>query len=102
MGLLYRQGYFTQTVDSDGSQQAGYRDADPRDLPVEPVRDPVGNWLQVSVPVADREVLARLWVAQVGHVIPAQRPGHQPCTRQVSEQEQIGPCGIPGRVQFRP
>jgi len=68
VGLLYRQGYFTQTVDSDGTQQAGYRDADPRDLPVEPVRDRSGNWLQVAVPIADREVFARLWVAQVGHV----------------------------------
>jgi starch phosphorylase len=68
VGLLYRQGYFTQAVDSDGAQQAGYRDADPRDLPVEPVRDSNGAWLQVTVPIADREVLAQLWVAQVGHI----------------------------------
>jgi starch phosphorylase len=68
VGLLYRQGYFSQTVDSDGSQQAGYRDADPRDLPVEPLRNAAGEWLQVTVPIADREVSARLWVAQVGHV----------------------------------
>jgi starch phosphorylase len=68
VGLLYRQGYFSQTVDSDGSQQAGYRDADPRDLPVEPLRNAAGEWLQVKVPIAEREVRARLWVAQVGHV----------------------------------
>jgi starch phosphorylase len=68
VGLLYRQGYFTQLVDSDGTQHAGYRDADPRDLPVEPVRDATGKWLQVAVPIADREVRARLWAAQVGHV----------------------------------
>jgi len=68
VGLLYRQGYFSQSVDSDGTQQAGYRDADPRDLPVEPVRDAAGNWLQVSLPIAGREVHARLWQAQVGHV----------------------------------
>jgi starch phosphorylase len=68
VGLLYRQGYFTQSVDSDGAQHAGYRDADPRDLPVEPVRNAAGEWLQVNVPVAGREVLARLWRAQVGHV----------------------------------
>jgi glycogen phosphorylase len=68
VGLLYRQGYFTQSVDSDGTQHAGYRDADPRDLPVEPLRDPAGNWLEVSVPIASREVFARLWQAQVGHV----------------------------------
>ena len=68
VGLLYRQGYFTQSVDSDGAQHAGYRDADPRDLPVEPVRDDAGNWLSVSVPVADRQVRARIWRADVGHV----------------------------------
>ena len=68
VGLLYRQGYFSQTVDSDGMQHAGYRDADPRDLPVEPVRDAAGEWLTVRVPIADREVEARLWCAQVGHV----------------------------------
>ena len=68
VGLLYRQGYFSQSVDSDGVQHPGYRDADPRDLPVEPLRDPEGKWLSVRVPIADREVEARLWRAQIGHV----------------------------------
>ena len=39
VGLLYEQGYFTQTVDNDGVQHAEYRERDPRDLPVEPVRN---------------------------------------------------------------
>ena len=68
VGLLYRQGYFTQSVDADGVQHAGYGDADPRDLPVEPVRDAAGNWLTVQVPIAEREVEVRVWLAQVGHV----------------------------------
>ncbi len=55
-------------VDSDGTQHAGYRDVDPRDLPVEPVRDAQGNWLVVQVPIADRQVKARLWLAEVGHI----------------------------------
>ena len=42
VGLLYEQGYFTQTVDNDGVQHAEYRERDPRDLPVEPVRDASG------------------------------------------------------------
>ena len=48
VGLLYTQGYFIQSVDSDGVQQASYTDTDPRDLPVEAVRDAAGNWLQVT------------------------------------------------------
>jgi glycogen phosphorylase len=68
VGLMYRQGYFSQMVDSDGTQHAGYRDVDPRDLPVESVRDAAGNWLAVQVPIAGRLVQARLWRAEVGHV----------------------------------
>ncbi|MEP7312617.1 MAG: alpha-glucan family phosphorylase [Pseudomonadota bacterium] len=68
VGLLYRQGYFTQSVDSDGVQHPGYRDSDPRDLPVEALKDPEGNWLKVAVPIGNREVQARLWRARVGRI----------------------------------
>src|SRR5688572_23555030 len=64
VGLLYGQGYFTQTVDDDGAQHAEYREHDPRDLPVAPVHDERGEWLTVSVRIANREVIARLWRAQ--------------------------------------
>ncbi len=30
--------------------------------------DTAGNWLSVQVPIADRQVKARLWLAEVGHV----------------------------------
>jgi glycogen phosphorylase len=68
VGLLYEQGYFTQTVDNDGLQHAEYRERDPRDLPVEPVRDQAGAWLRISLPIAAREVIARIWRAQAGRV----------------------------------
>jgi starch phosphorylase len=68
VGLMYEQGYFTQTVDTDGLQHAEYRERDPRDLPVEPARGPNGEWLTVGVRIAGREVFARLWKAQVGRV----------------------------------
>src|SRR5947208_437764 len=68
VGLLYEQGYFTQTVDNDGSQHAEYNERDPRDLPVEPARKPNGEWIKVSVRIAGRDVTSRLWKAQVGRV----------------------------------
>src|SRR6185437_2961934 len=68
VGLLYEQGYFTQTVDNDGMQHAEYAERDPRDLPVEPARKPDGEWVQVVVRIAGRDVLARLWRAQVGRI----------------------------------
>jgi glycogen phosphorylase len=37
VGLLYRQGYFSQTLDANGQQQATYTDSDFDDLPVSPV-----------------------------------------------------------------
>src|SRR3569833_544452 len=68
VGLLYGQGYFTQTVDNDGNQHAEYRERDPRDLPVEPARKAGGEWVQVTVRIAGRDVVARLWKAKVGRV----------------------------------
>ncbi len=68
VGLLYGEGYFTQTVDNDGRQHAEYSEHDPRDLPVEPVRGAGGEWIQVEVRIASRPVVARVWKAQVGRV----------------------------------
>ena len=63
VGLLYGQGYFKQSVDNDGVQHAEYRDHDPRDLPVEPVNKD-GKWLSVTVRIAGRDVVSRVWKAQ--------------------------------------
>src|SRR5579863_6788158 len=68
VGLLYEQGYFTQTVDNDGLQHAEYFERDPRDLPVEPARKASGEWVQVIVRIAGRDVRSRLWKAQVGRI----------------------------------
>jgi len=68
VGLLYGQGYFTQTVDSDGVQHAEYVEHDPSELPVDPVRTHSGDPLLVGVRIAGREVVARLWRAQAGRV----------------------------------
>ena len=68
VGLLYGQGYFTQSVDSEGAQLAEYRERDPRDLPVEAMRTAGGEELKVSVRIAGREVVARLWKARAGRV----------------------------------
>ncbi len=67
-GLLYEQGYFTQTVDDDGIQHAEYKAHDPRDLPVEPVRTGDGQELTITVRIGGRDVVARIWRAQAGRV----------------------------------
>ena len=68
VGLLYGQGYFTQSVDNDGIQHAEYRERHPRDLPVEPARRADGQWVRVMVRIAGRDVHAKLWKAQVGRI----------------------------------
>jgi starch phosphorylase len=68
VGLLYRSGYFRQTVDADGFQQHIYPDYDFARLPVQPVRSPSGGPLTVPVDLPGRVVHALVWVARVGGV----------------------------------
>jgi starch phosphorylase len=68
VGLLYRQGYFVQTVDGEGRQRAEYHDSDFEDLPIAPVRRADGSELRVEIPFPGRKVLAKVWQAKVGHV----------------------------------
>jgi starch phosphorylase len=90
VGLLYEQGYFTQTVDPEGVQQAEYRERDPRDLPVEAVRDAAGQWLTVQVSISGRAVTARLWKAQVGRVavylLDTNSPENAPVDRDITHR----------------
>ncbi|MEJ1960225.1 MAG: alpha-glucan family phosphorylase [Gammaproteobacteria bacterium] len=87
VGLLYGQGYFKQTVDNDGVQHAEYRDHDPRDLPVEPVSKD-GKWLSVTVRIAGRDVVSRVWKAHVGRVsvylLDTNCPENAPADRDIS------------------
>ena len=68
VGLLYRSGYFRQTVDVDGFQQHIYPDYDFARLPVRPVQAPSGGPLTVPVDLPGRVVHALVWVARVGGV----------------------------------
>ncbi|HZN55521.1 MAG TPA: alpha-glucan family phosphorylase [Candidatus Polarisedimenticolaceae bacterium] len=68
VGLMYRRGYFRQTVDADGRQQHFYPDYDLRKLPLLPVAGPGGKPLRVQVDLPGRAVQLRAWKAAVGRV----------------------------------
>ncbi len=68
VGLMYRQGYFTQTIDAAGQQQAHYHPARLADLPIVPATDTGGDEIRVRVPLPGRSVWVKVWQAQVGHV----------------------------------
>ena len=91
VGLLYRSGYFRQTVDADGFQQHIYPDYDFARLPVRPALSPSGGLLTVPVDLPGRVVQAAVWKAQVGRVsvlmldtdIPLNDPADRPITGQL-------------------
>ena len=68
VGLLYRQGYFRQRIDRRGRQVADYVDHDPQDGPIRPAVDLAGNAIIVDCGFPEREVLARVWRAEIGRV----------------------------------
>ncbi len=68
VGLLYRRGYFRQAVDSDGLQQHNYPEYDFRRLPLRPAASATGGEVRVKVPLVDREIEVKIWVAQIGRV----------------------------------
>jgi len=68
VGLMYRRGYFRQTVDADGRQQHFYPDYDLRRLPLLPVAGTGGKQLKVGVELPGRTVQLRVWKAAVGRV----------------------------------
>ena len=68
VGLLYRQGYFSQTIDAEGNQRAENTDSDFDSLPVTPVLRQDGSELHVDVDLPGRKVLCKVWHARSGHV----------------------------------
>jgi len=69
VGLLYRHGYFTQSLSADGWQTERYPADDPNGLPLTLLRHPVGDPVQVTVTLAGGQLLtAQVWLAQVGRV----------------------------------
>ena len=68
VGLLYRQGYFFQTVDARGHQHATYQDSNFDSLPIVPVTAPDGGALQIGIDFPGRTVHVKVWQVRVGHV----------------------------------
>jgi len=68
VGLLYRQGYFTQTIDGDGNQMAQYSNINFDELLVTPATDPNGGELCVTVEIEHRTVHLKVWQAKAGHI----------------------------------
>ncbi|MDX3574476.1 glycosyltransferase family 1 protein, partial [Streptomyces sp. ID05-47C] len=69
VGLLYRHGYFRQTLSREGWQQEHYPVLDPNELPVSQLKEDDGTPAQVSLALpGGKQLHARIWLAQVGRV----------------------------------
>jgi glycogen phosphorylase len=69
VGLLYRHGYFTQSLSADGWQAERYPADDPNGLPLTLLRAANGDPVKITVPFPDGKLLtAQVWLAQVGRV----------------------------------
>ena len=68
VGLLYRKGYFRQSIDADGHQEHAYPDYDLSRLPLARVQDANGLPLTVNVELPGRDLSIAVWLAQVGRV----------------------------------
>lgn len=68
VGLLYRQGYFTQTIDAHGNQIAHYAPIRFSDLPVRPATAADGTPVTVEIALPGRALRLNVWEAKAGHI----------------------------------
>ncbi|HEX6936400.1 MAG TPA: alpha-glucan family phosphorylase [Actinomycetes bacterium] len=69
VGLLYRSGYFAQSLSREGWQQERYPVLDPDGMPISQLREASGEPLKVHVGLpGGRRLVAQVWRAQVGRV----------------------------------
>ncbi len=69
VGLLYRYGYFRQSLSRVGWQEETYPVLDPDGLPISLLREEDGTAARVAIGVpGGGDLVARIWVAQVGRV----------------------------------
>ena len=68
VGLLYRYGYFKQTLTLHGEQMANYEFQHFSKIPVQPAVDKDGNFVRIQVEYPGRSLYARVWEVNVGSV----------------------------------
>jgi alpha-glucan phosphorylase-like protein len=88
VGLLYRFGYFKQTLNLHGEQMANYEAQQFSKIPVQPALDSEGNWIEVHVEYPGRTLFAKVWQVNIGSVklflLDADHPENQEHDRSVT------------------
>ncbi len=68
IGLLYRYGYFKQSLSYGGEQIANYKPQKFSYLPVLPVKNADGTWVMINLQLPGRTLHAKVWKIDVGRV----------------------------------
>ncbi|MDO9528169.1 MAG: alpha-glucan family phosphorylase [Syntrophales bacterium] len=68
VGLLYKNGYFSQTIDKEGNQAEHYPENDFSRMPVRVLDREKGEPLRISVTLPGRKLYAQAWEIDVGRV----------------------------------
>ena len=88
VGLLYRSGYFRQSLGPDGGQRERYPATDWSDLPISDQKGPDGEPVVVEVQVGEDNVRAAVRRIQVGRVplllLDADIEGNSPHAREIT------------------
>jgi glycogen phosphorylase len=89
IGLLYKEGYFQQYLNSEGWQHERYQINDFENLPMEKVLNKSGEPLIINVPMIDYEVFFQVWKIQIGRVplflLDTNIPLNNPADRKITE-----------------
>ncbi len=90
IGLLYRGGYFSQYLSSDGWQQETYPHNDFYNIAITHERDAQGAPLTIRVPYPEGMVTAYVWRCQVGRVplylLDCDHPDNSPAAKAITAQ----------------
>jgi len=68
VGLLYKNGYFHQKINANGSQASEYKNIELYSLPINPVKDENGEDLITYVRFARKKLFLKVWQINVGRV----------------------------------
>jgi starch phosphorylase len=67
IGFMYPQGYFHQSVTSEGWQEERYRRISWEEAPIDVALTPDGKPCVIAVPLGQRTVLVSVWHVRLGH-----------------------------------
>ena len=68
VGLLYRQGYFSQYLNADGWQQESYPENDFYNMPVELMKWEDGRPVRFHIDIGGNDVVVQIWRVAVGRI----------------------------------